>query len=77
MSKQFIVSIILLNVAVAATVVMLVVITAHVVIIVAIKHALSCESRVNHNFYKKLVTNHAVQCTISFLHEKLIFGLNK
>ena len=43
MSKQFIVSIILRNVAVAATVVRLAVITAHVVITAAIKHALFCE----------------------------------
>ena len=39
MSKQFTVSIIPLNVAVAATAVKLAVITAHVVIIVAIKLA--------------------------------------
>jgi len=43
MSKQFIVSIILHNVAVAATAVRLAVITAHVVITAAIKHALFCE----------------------------------
>ena len=43
MSKQFIVSIILHNVAVAAIAVRLAVITAHVVIIVVIKHAPSCE----------------------------------
>ena len=41
-SKQFTVLIILRNVAVAATAVKLAVITAHVVIIVAIKHALYC-----------------------------------
>ena len=43
MSKQFIVSIILRNVAVAATAVKLAVVTAHVVITAAIKHALFCE----------------------------------
>ena len=42
-SKQFTVSIILLNVAVAVTAARLAVIIAHVVIIVAIKHALYCE----------------------------------
>jgi len=45
MSKQFIVSIILRNVAVAATAVRLAVITALVVIIAAIKHAPYFETR--------------------------------
>ena len=45
MSKPFIVSIILRNVAVAATVVRLAVITAHVVTIAAIKHAPYFETR--------------------------------
>ena len=45
MSKKFTVTIILHNVAVAATVVMLVVIIAHAVIIVAIKHVQYCSTR--------------------------------
>ena len=65
MSKQFIVSINLHNVPVAATAVRLAVITAHVVITAAIKHALFCESIFDMGRFF-IWTEH-----ISYLHEEL------